>query len=140
MKKIIVPEAILNEIINKDLSYIEGDQPYPETEIVVSQPRKNGMTNTSDTFATQAAQYVHQYPSGWYLRENNNDDSLAVLDALNQKGLKQLLINLVHSFTAVNNESQNEVIAVSFKYLCSNIDWSKIDAKFKKEIVKIVGS
>lgn len=140
MKKIIVPEAILNEIINKDLSYIEGDQPYPSKEIVVSQPRKNGLTNTSDTYATQAAQYVHQYPSGWYLREANGDDFLSILDALNQKGLKQLLINVNHSFGAVDKNSQNEVVAVSIKYLCSNIDWSKVDNTFKEQIVKIITS
>lgn len=137
--KIVVSENILNEIINRDLSYIEGDQPYPETEITVSQPRSTGKTNTSDDFVTQVGQYRHFFPSGWYLREESAPiGDVSILDSLNQKGIKQLLINLNNSFKGTDTNHREEIVVVSLKYLLSNIDWDNIDEKFKSELIKVI--
>ena len=139
--KILVSEDILNEIINRDLTYIEGDVPYPETEVVVSQARKQGVPNTSDDFVTQTGQFRHLFPSGWYLREDAAPiGDISILDTLNQKGIKQLILSLKNSLSSVNDDHREEVVVVALKYLLSNIDWPDIDDTFKNELKSIIGS
>jgi hypothetical protein len=139
--KILVSEEMLSEIINRDLSYIEGDTPYPETEVTVSQARSTGKPNTSDDFVTQTGQYRHFFPSGWYLREEATPiGDIAILDTLSQRGIKQLIISLNNSLKGVNSDHREEVVLIVMKYLLSNIDWQDIDNDFKSQLISIIGS
>ncbi|MEY3402853.1 MAG: hypothetical protein RLZZ86_2469, partial [Cyanobacteriota bacterium] len=98
--KIIVPESLLNEIINADLSFIGGDVPTSNKEVRLSRIR-NTPQPTPDDFVTQASQFTQTYPNGWFVREQEEEEQeqevktnekiseINILDILNEKGLKQ---------------------------------------------------
>lgn len=139
--KIIIPEHLVTEIINKDLSYIEGDQKLPQTEITVGKIQKSGTQMTTDDFARQSAQYNPSYYGGAYIREQDETSEIAnldVLDALNQRGLKQVVNTLTHNFQTVPDDNKSEAIAISLKYILSQIKWDEIDDNYKNEIRNLV--
>ena len=139
--KIIIPEDCLNEIINKDLSIIQGDQRQPHTEVSVGRLQKSGKQNTTDDFARQATQYNPTYYGGGYLREESESEitSIDVLDTMNQRGLKQVVNTLIHNFNIIPKEHNNEAIAISLKHILKSINWNDFDLNFKQELVKILG-
>lgn len=140
--RIILPEQILSEIIGKDLSYIEGDQPYPQTEIAVSRIHKSQKQPTTDDLARQGHQNNPDYSRGWVIREEESIDGkigdIELLSSMDQKGLNQLLLNLISSFKAIQSDHKVEAITISLKYILSNIDWPDIDIELKNELKSLI--
>ncbi len=139
--KIIIPEDCLNEIINKDLSIIQGDQKLPHTEVAVGRLQKGGKQVTTDDFARQASQYNPSYYGGGYLREESESEitNLDVLDVMDQRGLKQVVNTLIHNFKTIPDENKNEAIAIALKYILKSVNWSEMDQNYKQELAKIIG-
>ncbi len=139
--KIIIPEHLVTEIINKDLSYIKGDQPQPQTEVGVGRIQTNGRQSTTDDYARQATQNNPLYYGLGYLREESTSEiaSIDILDTLDQRGLKQVVNTLVHNFKTIPEDNKSEAIAIAMKFILSNINWNAFDPNYKQELISLIG-
>lgn len=143
--KILISEKFLNEIINADLSYIKGDQPYAQVEIAVSKIKDYGKQNTSDDYVEQATQ-DRFFPAGfsgwgWVREEEKNETAIGgldVLDILNQKGLKLSVKTLVQSFATIPNDRRAEIVSTVLKYLLESVDLTELTPEQKNELSNMI--
>jgi hypothetical protein len=147
--KIIVPESLLKEIINADLSFIEGDMPTSNKEVRLSRIR-NTPQPTTDDFVTQASQFTQTYPNGWFVREQEEEEQeqevktnekiseINILDILNEKGLKQAYLTFKTNLTNVEEDNFNEVVAIILKDIMQEVDWNKMPENYTKELMDLL--
>lgn len=135
----------LKEFVGADLSVGDGVERETSNEIYVSKLKgeKGNGQPTSDDFARRGLQYNPIYGAGWIIREEDEGAEqigpLEDLKTLNQNTLKHDVETLVSIINGISEEVRSEAIVIALKHIITNVDWSKIDASLRNEIIKNMG-
>ena len=118
MKKVLIPEYLINAILSPNLGIASDDKPGSmNLQVAVSRARGDGEkvldTDTHVTQATRASSYFPYPSNGWIIHEDENDE---VLDTLNLDTVSNALSQLIKNLSAINdNDVQVESTLICIK-------------------------
>lgn len=118
MKKVLIPEYLINAILSPNLGIASDDKPGSmNLQVAVSRARGDGEkvldTDTHVTQATRASSYFPYPSNGWIIHEDENDE---VLDTLNLDTVSNALSQLIENLSAINdNDVQVESTLICIK-------------------------
>lgn len=118
MKKVLIPEYLINAILSPDLGIASDDKPGSmNLQVAVSRARGDGEkvldTDTHVDQATRASSYFPYPSNGWIIHEDENDE---VLDTLNLDTVSNALGQLIENLSAINdNDVQVESTLICIK-------------------------
>lgn len=146
MKKILISDAIMKEILDKDLGISDDNKVQGYNHVRISDIKSPGYSQqTTDDFARQSIPPHQNFGMNGairtYLREDENSNSVGDINILNTYGEKALaidVVNLSKSFSALEPKQSPEIISTSLYYILNNIDWTKIDPEMKQTLKEII--
>lgn len=118
MKKVLIPEYLINAILSPNLGIASDDKPGSmNLQVAVSRARGDGEkvldTDTHVTQATRASSYFPYPSNGWIIHE---DENYEVLDTLNLDTVSNALSQLIENLSAINdNDVQVESTLICIK-------------------------
>lgn len=115
MKKVLIPEYLINAILSPDLGVASGDRPGTmNMQVAVSRARADGEkqldTDTYVTQATRASSYFPYPSNGWIMHEEEGE---GVLDTLNLDTVSITLNQLIEQISAIDDNDQQVEAALT---------------------------
>lgn len=151
MKKILISDAVMNEILNKDLSLSTDNEVQGYGQVKLGGFKDKGSSQmTTDDFAKQAIEPHKNFGMNGsirtYIREEGEDEytkkevigDLSVLDTYGERALSIDVVNLSKALSVLQPEQAAEIIPTAIYYLIKNVDWSKIGGESKDKIKEYI--